>query len=346
MFQKTRIRLAAWYLLIIMVISISFSVAIYRVLASELNRVERIQRLRTEDRLPERPRMILPNEIQDGLQRTFLLDPDLIKETKNRLAIILVAINMVILGSSAAVGYFLAGRTLKPIKNMLDEQNRFITDASHELRTPLTSLKSEIEVNLRDKRLTITEAKKLLKSNLEEVNNLQVLSDGLIKLTQYQKNNNDLTFTEVSLDSIIKEAVRKVAILAKNKNITIVNNARDFQIEGDEQLLCELFVIFLDNAIKYSREKTKVRLKTEKSDGHVLIHIIDEGMGIKSGNIHHLFERFYRSDKSRTKTDVAGYGLGLAIAKEIVSKHNGSINVKSKVGQGTTFVLKLPIKHR
>jgi len=311
-----------------MLISISFSVAIYRVLASELNRMERVQRLRVERRAPP----------------PLFLDPELIVETENRLKIILTLINLVILGASAGAGYFLAGRTLRPIKEMVEEQGRFITDASHELRTPLTSLKTEIEVNLRDKKLTIKGAKKLLKSNLEEVNNLQVLSDGLIRLTQFQKGTNDLTFAEVSLASISNEAIKKVANLAKNKNIAIVSKINNSTIEGNRQALVDLLTIFLDNAIKYSPEQTKIILDSERKDGHVVIHIADEGIGIDKEDIPHLFDRFYRATKSRTKSDTSGYGLGLSIAKQIVDKHRGFIKARSKLGKGTVFTIQLPLK--
>ncbi len=330
MFHSARIQLTAWYLLIIMLISIFFSVVIYKTLTFELDRIEKIQRLRIERVLPQ--------------PRTFFLDPEIIKETKSRLIVTLTIINAVILGASAGAGYFLAGRTLQPIKEMVDEQNRFITDASHELRTPLTSLQSEIEVNLRDKKLTLRNAKKLLESNLEEVHNLQILSDDLIKLTQYQKGENGLTMTDVSLAAAIGDAIKKVANLAKRKNIRITCKVGDITIEGNKSTLTEACIIFLDNAIKYSPKQTTIAITSEKTDGHVCIHIKDQGMGIREEDIPHLFDRFYRTDKSRTKSDAPGYGLGLAIAKQIVDKHNGSIKVESK-NKGTVFTIKLPVKH-
>jgi len=345
MFRSARIKLTAWYLLIIMSISISFSVAIYKVLTLELERFERVQRLRIEHFYPEQSR-VSPSTGQRGeFLRASALDLNLVTETEERIKIILAIINMTILGASATTGYFLAGRTLKPIKEMVDEQNRFITDSSHELRTPLTSLKTEIEVSLRDKKLNLEEARDLLKSNLEEVNNLQTLSDGLIKLTQYQKGENGLSFNKVSLTDIIEEAIKKITVLAKSKNIKIASNVENTTIEANQTALTELFVIFLDNAIKYSPEKTEITLSTEKSEGQAVIHIKDTGLGISEDDLPHLFDRFFRSDKSRTKGDVPGYGLGLSIAKQIVDKHNGSIKVQSKLGEGTTFTIHLPTRH-
>lgn len=327
MFHSARIKLTAWYLLIIMAVSISFSLAIYRVVTSELDRLERVERIRIERQLPlGRP----------------ALDPDLLEETKNRVKIILILTNLIILAGSAYAGYILAGRTLNPIAEMVDEQNRFITDASHELRTPLTSLKSEIEVNLRDPALSLDQAKKLLKSNLEEVNSLQVLSDGLIRLTQYQQGNNGLTVTDISLEVIAKEAVRKVTGAAKEKKITITNDIRNIHLQGNQTTLTEMLVIFLDNAIKYSAKQKTVRLTGKESDSNVMIEIADQGIGIEASDIPHIFNRFYRTDKSRTKIHVPGYGLGLAIAKQIVERHNGHIAVKSTPGHGTTFTIELP----
>ena len=327
MFHSTRIKLTAWYLLIIMFISMSFSLVIFRVLANELDRFQQIERVRIERRFPA------PAEFE----------PPNIDEIKDRLALQLIAINIFILVGSAVAGYFLAGRTLKPIADMVDEQNRFITDASHELRTPLTSLKSEIEVNLRDQNLSLDQTRTLLKSNLEEVNSLQVLSDGLIRLTQYQKGHNGLTVADVSLSDIAKEAIHKVDHASKEKRITITNHIQSTIVQGNKTSLTELFVIFLDNAIKYSPKQKTIYLTSKKTDGHVVIEIADQGSGIDEKDIPHLFNRFWRADKSRTKAGVPGYGLGLAIAKQIIDQHHGTIGVTSELKKGTTFVVELPV---
>ncbi|MCL5969944.1 MAG: HAMP domain-containing histidine kinase [Patescibacteria group bacterium] len=344
MFRSARIKLTAWYLVIIMLISIAFSVAIYKVLVSELDRVERIQRLRIEHQLPERIQIIPPTNLNELPRSLLLMDPQIIEETKERLKIVLIFINLAILGASAAAGYFLAGRTLRPIAQMLDEHSRFISDASHELRTPLTTLRSEIEVNLRDKNLTLPGSKKLLRSNLEEVNNLQALTDRLIKHTQYQKGGGNLNITQMPLTAVIDGAIKKVTSLAKNKKIIIENKTSNYHIEGNKPALIELVVILLDNAIKYSPQKTKIKLSSTSEGGLLLIHIEDQGIGINDKDLPHLFTRFYRADKSRTKSGASGYGLGLSIAKKIIDRHGGSIKVKSTPGKGSTFIVQIPFK--
>ena len=343
MFTRARLKLTAWYLLIIMLVSVSFSFVMYKVLTSEFDRVERLQRLRGERQLFSRGDLNnAPPDFRQNL-RFFILDPELIEETKNRLKMILILVNSGIFGGSSLAGFFLAGRTLKPIKEMVDEQNRFITDSSHEFRTPITSLKTEIEVNLRDKKLS-KDTKKILESNLEEVNNLQSLSDNLIKLTQYQKTNGNITFEDTSLKEVVDEACRKVANLAKHNKIAITNRIKDQTIQSNRQSLSEAIVIFLDNAIKYSPKNTTVTLTSRTTDHSIVIDIKDQGIGIDKEDLPHLFDRFYRVDKSRAKTDVSGYGLGLAIAKQIIDRHNGSISVESEIGKGTTFSIHLPIK--
>lgn len=325
-----------------MLISISFSVVIYRFSTSEINRVLRMEQLRKEGQYIPGKRVVVPFDFNDPTQKMIMLgqpNTEVLEEAKERILYALIAINLAILGLAGLAGFLLAGLTLKPIKKMVDEQNRFITDASHELRTPLTSLKSEIEVNLRDKNLTLADAKKLLQSNLEEVNSLQYLSDNLIKLAQ-NKQQNSAKIETVSIPDISISALKKVEKLAKKKEIKINTEIEDIKVEGEKQSLTELLVIFLDNAIKYSNKNSEINLSAKKSGKNALIEIKDQGAGIDKKDLPMLFERFYRSDKARSAD---GFGLGLSIAKQIVDKHNGSVNVKSQINKGTTFTIKFPL---
>jgi two-component system sensor histidine kinase CiaH len=350
MFESARIKLTAWYLLIIMVVSLFFSFAIYSGINNEFGRIEQFEKRRQEDEkkgfVPEFE-AFLKDQQNKGLPTppnvriTRRLDPQMIRESRTRLIVLLGVVNGCILFLAGFAGYFLAGRTLRPIKDMLDEQNRFVTDASHELRTPLTSLKSSIEVSLRDNTLTTQQAKKVLESNLEEVNSLQVLSDSLIELTQYPNGSKKL-FEKLSVDALLLEATKKVSSLAKQKHIAIEHKKTDALVFGEKQSLIELVVIILDNAIKYSFEKTSITITVKTPDGKVLITIVDQGIGIDPKDFPHIFDRFYRADKSRSKNDTPGYGLGLSIAKHIALLHKGSLHAESIVGKGTTFSISLP----
>ncbi len=337
MFESARLKLTAWYLLIIMLISLLFSGVLYRVVIEEVDRSLRIQQFRLY-RIEENPQIFQPIPLPP-----HPIDPQVMEEAKTRVILILVYINIGILVVSGGIGYFLAGRTLKPIKEMVDDHNRFITDASHELRTPLTVLKSEIEVYLRAKEHSIGDANSLIKSNLEEVNNLQTLSESLLNLAQNQNNHGKNKFENISLKEILAEVENKLIVVAKQKKIALTTKVSAEKVLGDKQSLIQLFTILLDNAIKYSEENTKITITSEKTDSTLLIYITDQGIGIAKLDIPHIFDRFYRADISRSKQTVSGYGLGLSIAKKILDIHKGTIQVKSELGKGTTFVIQLPI---
>lgn len=335
MFQSARFKLTAWYLLLIILISTLFSIVIYFGINSELRRLERFQQRRLERDYGNSPAPLF--------QHRPILDHELIEETDYRLKLVLLLVNLGIFVLSGGAAYFLSGRTLKPIKNMVDEQNRFITDSSHELRTPLTSLRSELEVNLRSKNISPNETKKILRSNLEEVMNLQKLTDNLMELAQYQKRNGDLSMSEISLLDVINKVCRKFTPVAFKNKIRIINKVQDCNIVGDKPALSELFTILLDNALKYSDKNTKINLSSIKEKNVVSISVADEGMGIEKKDLPYIFDRFYRAEKSRSKEKVTGYGLGLSIAKKIVELHKGTIKAESVPLKGSKFTVVLPL---
>ena len=335
MFEKARLKLTLWYLLIIMIISGVFSVIIYNDTTQEIRRISHVEELRqnlpSTDFFQQNVRIYVPS-IAD------------LEETESRLKLILIIINAGILLLAGTAGYFLAGRTLRPIKVMLDEQNRFISDASHELRTPITAVRTQTEVALRDKNLSLKEAKEILVSNLEEAIGIQTLSNSLLRLTQDQAYNGKTSLVEVDLKLAALEAVKKVNPMAKEKQVKIQSEISDIHISGIKQNIVELIVILLDNAIKYSPENSKVKLNIYRTDGKAMLVVKDEGIGIAKNDIANIFNRFYRAEKSRSKQEVDGYGLGLAIAKKIVQEHNGNIAVKSEPDQGSTFSVSFPIR--
>ena len=341
MFQSARLKLTAWYLLIIMIISLSFSVVIYRMVSREFVRFAAMQRARLENKIRDafilQPGVVIPN-----IAAIEASEADLVKELQARLFFLLIIVNSGILVISGGISYALAGKALKPIKEMVDEQNRFISDASHEFRTPLTSLKTAFEVFLRDKKHTLSYAKTVIAESLEEVNQLQSLSDSLLQLAQYQKPTNILTFKKVSLKKIVQQATRKVKPLAEEKHIVIDNKITEVEFEAHEETVVNLLVILLDNAIKYSEKNKTITIGSKVTTRHVLIALQDQGIGIAKQDVHHIFDRFFRADTSRSKSPANGYGLGLSIAKKIVNAHHGSIDVKSVPQQGTTFSIVLP----
>lgn len=335
MFKSARVKLALWYLVITMSISIMFSIAIYKVLTNEIERLGNMQRFR------------LSQPFQKGATIQKLppiFSVELVKETEHRILYRLILINIGIGMVTGGLGYILAGRTLRPIKEMVEEQQRFISDASHELRTPLTSLKSSFEVYLRGKNHTTSETRQLIEESINEVDKLQLLSESLLQLARFETPDKRLSFQSLLVDEIILESIKQIQPSAKQKQIQISYSHSPFQIEGNQHDLVNLFIILLDNAIKYSQEKTTVTVKSKEKNRCVFVYVQDQGIGIDKKDTEHIFDRFYRADAARSKQNIGGYGLGLSIAKKIVDTHHGSIEVKSQLKKGTTFIVRLPQK--
>ncbi len=328
MIRSAVLRLTLSYLSIIMVLSIGFSLWLYHVSSTEL---------RDDLRRP-----IVFEEISPGSFVNFdQFRQDRLAENARHLQQNLVLLNIATLVLGSLASYALAQRTLRPIEDALESQTRFTADASHELRTPLTAMQTEIEVALRDNTLDKNEAKQLLSSNLEEVIKLQALSDSLLRLAQ--QNDHDVAMKSLSLKTVATNATKQLSTAASAKNIKLENRVSDIKVLGDSVSLTELVVILADNAIKYSPRGTAITLSTAKHGNHGHLIVKDRGIGIKASDLPHIFERFYRVDSARAKTNSGGYGLGLAIAKQIIELHSGTIEVTSTVGKGTTFTIKLPL---
>lgn len=321
MFKAARLKLTAWYLLIIMVISFSFSGIIYSMVSMEMERFVHSPRFR-DSQIP-------------------IIEKEVLEESRSRLIWNLIEINGVILIISGTLGYILAGRTLSPIQKMLEEQKRFVGDASHELRTPLTALKSMLEVGLRDKNMDIKEARLLISESIEETDKLKNLSDSLLELAR--ENKQKISFEKIKVSEIVREAIKKVGVNSQKKNIKIISTVNGTIIKGNRDKLSELLVILLDNAIKYSPKSSQVKISAKKGKNHAIIKVSDQGQGIAEKDLPHIFERFYRADAARAHQTEGGYGLGLAIAKKIVEEHSGRISVNSEVNKGTEFKIILPI---
>ncbi len=333
MFRSARIKITAWYLLAILVISFIFSIAIYRSVASDLNvryiNIENyiIHNVRNMEKVPPVLHSMLQNDLRTA---------------KQRVVIMLLFANGAIIIISALVGYFLAGRTLQPIEEMVEEQNRFIADASHELRTPLAALKTSTEVALREKKISGAEARKILEENLEDIGSLELLSERLLHLSQYQKGERVLAFERIDLGKTINTSYKKILPLARKKNIIIDIDVKDNHIEADRVSIEEIILILLDNAVKYTPDGGKVSIVSRVDGRHAVIKVIDSGPGISPRDIPRIFDRFYRADHSRSKVKVSGFGLGLPIVKRVVELHHGSVSVSSKIGSGSTFIVRLP----
>lgn len=327
-FHSAALKLTAWYLAIIMLLSLSCSVAIYQLSRDQLVNNTRRQVYFFND-------VLGPSDFRNFSQlRQRQLDQGL-----NRLKGNLLLFNLLVFAGGGVAAYGLARRTLRPIEDSLEAQKRFTADASHELRTPLTAMQTEIEVALRSKTITKKEALNLLESNLEEVAKLKSLSEGLLHLAS--SGENSMPNRKVHLKKAAESAVDKWSKSAASRKIKIKTDLKDVVVTGDEQSLSDVISILLDNAIKYSPDGSSVSVKVYKKAREAFISVEDHGSGINADELPRVFERFYRTDSSRQKSGADGYGLGLSIAKKIVELHGGYIEVKSAPGKGSTFTVRL-----
>ncbi|MCX5656644.1 MAG: heavy metal sensor histidine kinase [Candidatus Omnitrophica bacterium] len=228
---------------------------------------------------------------------------------------------------------------LNRLNKSFSSQQLFIQDVSHELKTPLTTLKGEIEIALKRIR-SVQEYDSILHSSLEDINRINRLVEDLLVLTRFDNREVPLETKSLDLSILIERVVDDIKILAEQKNIKIFFSEQDgVVLDVDENKIRRVFLNILDNAIKYTPQNGKVTLSLEKENNLARIQISDTGIGIPEDELPHIFDRFYRVDKSRSSY---GSGLGLSIAKSIVETHRGSIDVESRSGQGTTFTISLP----
>ena len=249
-------------------------------------------------------------------------------EIKKEMLFHLIVLDSIIIILGTIGSYFLSKKTLKPIEENLNLQMEFISNASHELKTPITVITMENEVLLREKNHSKEELLHQIKSNLEEVTSLSKLVNILLELAR----NNKITLEKIKVIDVVNNACDKLKVLSKKKNITILNNIDNLKILANKDILEEVIVIILDNAIKYSDKNTTIKIYSKNSK----IFIEDEGIGIKEKDLKYIFDRFYRADKSHS---TEGYGLGLSLAKHLTEKMKLKISAYNNKEKGSTFVV-------
>jgi signal transduction histidine kinase len=334
MFRSATFKLTMWYLAIVMTISLIFSIVLYNVATGVLDRGLHNESQRISSQFPV-------------FQNDPVLRPGVDYDSgAHRILQRLVGFNIIVLAGAGWASYLLARRTLRPIEEAHEQQKRFTADVSHELRTPLTALKMEAEVALMNDKNGKKELRETLASNLEEANKLESLINSLLRLTRLEAGELEQQFQPMNSQTVASAALAQVTKSAESHEVKLEQTVKNSEFSGDEASLEQLLVILLDNAIKYSPAGSTVKLTGTATADQVTFGIHDHGSGIEKDALEHVFDRFYRGNTSRNKSEADGFGLGLSIAKMIADLHGGTITISSRVGQGTTATVDLPLNNK
>ncbi len=338
MFQSAVNKLTAWYIAGIVLVCLLFSFPIYNVTSRRLQ-VGAVRQTQFIERLPAGGPAQEQGHQQGHVPDLIYMRDRQLEDDRWQLLKTMAIVNVLIIGGGSYLSYWFAKRTFKPIEEAHEAQARFTADASHELRTPLATMQTEIEVALRDKKLGVGSAKDVLNSNLEEIARLRSLSDQLLALTRLD--GNGITLQNVQISQAVEA---ELASLKKQYGPIITSDVqKNLNVQGDERLLRQVLSILVDNAVRYSGEQTpKIHVSLAEHEHKLQLSVQDNGVGIKAGELPHIFDRFYRGSRANA-INSTGHGLGLALAKEIIDKHHGTIDVKSSPNQGSNFTINLPI---
>jgi two-component system OmpR family sensor kinase len=230
--------------------------------------------------------------------------------------------------------------TLERLEHIFSSQQRFLADVSHELRTPLTVIKGNVDLMRRMKQVD----EESLDTIEDEADRLTRLVGNLLLEAQAESGKLPLTFAPVELDTLLLEVFKEMRILARDRVNIKLTEIDQISVNGDRDRLKQVLINLVSNAIKYTPRGGDVFLSLGKLGDNARLIVHDTGQGIAKEDIPHIFERFFRAEKSRTRSKTSGFGLGLSISYWIINHHGGRMEVNSQDNQGATFCIYLPIR--
>ena len=225
-------------------------------------------------------------------------------------------------------------------------RNQFVSNASHEFKTPLSTMKILIETLMYQDPVDPVMTKDFLGDVNKEIDRLNRIVSDLLTLVNIDSGAMKLNLVEVDLSALLQEQVKRLSPLARENGIELECSARDsLFVTGDQLKLQQVIYNVIDNAIKYTPRGGEVHCALSRSGRMAVIRIADTGVGIPAEDLPHIFDRFYRVDKARSR-ETGATGLGLSIVKQILLSHGGTIVPESTLGKGTTFTIQLPLAAR
>ena len=251
-----------------------------------------------------------------------------------------VVIAFVALFLVAAGGFFLVRKSTAPIERSIEFMRRFMADAAHELRTPITILRTRAEVALQQPREAANYVS-ALRGVEAEARRLGGIVDSLLVLARADAGEQQIDRARIFLDDIAVDAAGAAQIVARQKNVEVtVDEFEEAPVEGDPTLIRQLIMIVLDNAVKFTDAGGQVHVRVSMHEGSPTFGVEDTGIGIKQEELSRVFQRFFRGETARSRTD--GAGLGLSIASWIAREHGAEISLSSEPGKGTKVIVTFP----
>lgn len=249
------------------------------------------------------------------------------------------------LGLIGLTGWYLGGLAMKPIRRAYEQLQRFTADASHELRAPLAAILSNAQVGLLSPSEDIIQPRQRLENIVEITKSMSALISNLLFLARHEGALAPKVLKSVDLASLLKQLISEYQVLAVTQNLNFIANLPEqpVNLKVEPDLLQQAVRNLLNNAFKYTPAGGKVCLQVFSQSHRVVIQVEDNGIGIPATDLPHIFERFYRVDTVRSR-QTGGFGLGLAIAQQIVEAHRGKITAQSVLGQGAIFQIEIPLR--
>lgn len=229
------------------------------------------------------------------------------------------------------------------LERSFEQQSRFVSDASHELRTPISVIKGYANLINRWGKDDPEILQEAVNNILEETDHMSVMIKNLLFLARSDQHRAHIQKQPMSLNDAVRDIAKDLSVTDEKINIITDICDKDMVIDGDPDLIKQMLWIYTENAVKYSGKEKTITYRVFSEGQYACVSVKDNGCGINKEDLPHIFERFYRVDKSRNK-NIPGTGLGLSIAKWIIDVHSGSVEVNSVVGQGTEFISKFKVE--
>lgn len=236
-------------------------------------------------------------------------------------------------------------RVLGRMKMLDTSRQEFVSNVSHELRTPITSMKVLADSLISQKDVPVELYQEFMADIAEEIDREDKIITDLLSLVKMDRTVADMNITEVDIDALVERIMRRLRPIAQKRDVEVVYECvRPVTAAVDEVKLTLVISNLVENAVKYNKEHGWVKVKLDADHQYFTVEVADSGVGIPTESLDHIYERFYRVDKSRSR-EIGGTGLGLAITRSAILKHRGTIKAESIEGEGTVFTVRIPLKY-